>query len=105
VMPVFGIPAASLRAAPRSASGSDAEYYLRFTLLDAPMVLSKVTGILGKHGISIDRCRQYDHDGDAAPLLIVTHNTGRAVLDIALAEISALDVSLAQPVAIRIENV
>jgi len=105
VMPVFGIPAASLRAAPRSAAGSDAEYYLRFTLLDAPMVLSKVTGILGKHGISIDRCRQYDHDGDAAPLLIVTHNTGRAVLDTALAEISALDVSLAQPVAIRIENV
>ncbi|UPH71048.1 homoserine dehydrogenase [Abyssibius alkaniclasticus] len=104
-MPTFGIPAGELAGAPRSASGSDAEYYLRFALLDAPMVLSRVTGILGTHGVSIDRCRQYDHDGDTAPLLIVTHTTPRAVLDAALAEISALEACLAAPVAIRIENV
>ncbi len=49
--------------------------------------------------------RQVEHAGAEAPVLIVTHRTGRAALDRALAEIAGLDVCRAEPVAIRIEDV
>ncbi|HSF93298.1 MAG TPA: homoserine dehydrogenase [Paracoccaceae bacterium] len=105
VIPVFGIPAKKLRTVARSNSGADAEFYLRFSLADRPGVLARVATILGEHGISINRLRQYNHKGEAAPVLVVTHETGRSDLDAALAEISALETSLAAPVAIRIESV
>ncbi len=105
VMPVFGQPAAGLKKAARSGSGADAAYYLRCSLVDRPGALAAVATILGTHGISINRMRQYDHDGDAAPVVIVTHTTNRPKLDGAIAEISNSDVSVTAPVAIRIETV
>lgn len=105
VIPAFGQPAKNLAAAARSTLGADAEYYLRFTLADRPGVLARVATILGEHGISINRMRQYNHDGEAAPVLIVTHETARGDLDGALAEISSLATCLEEPVAIRIESV
>ena len=59
---------------------------------------------LGGAGISINRMRQVEHAAPVAPVLIVTHLTGRAALDRALTEIAALDVCRAEPVAIRIEE-
>ncbi len=44
------------------------------------------------------------NDGKTAPLVIVTHATSRAALNAALAEICALEASLAEPVALRIES-
>ena len=104
-MPAFGRPAAGLVAAPVSADGSEAAYYLRFGLVDSPGVLAQVAAALGRSGISINRMRQYEHSEAEAPVLIVTHRTGRAALDAALAEIAGLDVCRADPVAIRIEDV
>jgi len=105
VMPVFGRPATDLVAATVSADGSEAAYYLRFGLADSPGVLAKVAAALGSSGISINRMRQYEHSEAEAPVLIVTHRTGRAALDAALAEIGGLDACRAEPVAIRIEDV
>ncbi len=105
VIPAFGIPAKSLVAAKRSSSGANAAYYLRFSLSDRPGVLARVAAALGDHGISINRMRQYSHDTAVAPVLMVTHATARADLDAALASITAMDASLAAPVAIRIETV
>ncbi len=104
VMPVFGQPADTLARPNASSAGSDARYYLRFSLSDQPGVLAELASILGRHDVSINRMRQYDHDGQAAPLVIVTHATGRPALDLALAEISALSACLAAPVALRIES-
>jgi homoserine dehydrogenase len=104
VAPAFGRPAASLAAPGRPGPGADAPYYLRFALTDAPGTLAKVAAALGAAGISINRMRQVEHAGPEAPVLIVTHRTARAPLDGALAEIAALDVSRAEPVAIRIEE-
>ena len=104
VIPPFGRPAASLAAPAPAGSGSDAAYYLRFALADAPGVLARVAAALGDAGISINRMRQYEHATSEAPVLIVTHRTGRAALDAALATIARLDVCLAAPVAIRIEE-
>ncbi len=105
VIPVFGQPANTLTQAARSSVGADAAYYLRFTLDDQPGVLAVITAILGEHGISINRMRQYDHADNKAPVLIVTHKVARTTLDGALNVIDASDVSLAAPVAIRIETV
>ena len=49
--------------------------------------------------------RQYAHDGDAAPVLIVTHKITRAALDEALLAMDGTGVMTARPVAIRIEDI
>jgi len=104
VIPAFGQPAAGLVAATASSTGSNAAYYLRFSLKDAPGTLAKLATILGAHKVSINRMHQYGHDGKTAPLVIVTHKTPRQPLDAALAEICALSASNAEPVALRIES-
>ena len=101
----FGQPAVSLSTAPAAVASTPAPYYLRMTLLDRPGALSKVTKALGEAGISIHRMRQYDHDADNAPVLIVTHKTSRADLDVALAAMDKLDDVVGAPVALRIESV
>ncbi|GAA6187622.1 homoserine dehydrogenase [Litorivita sp. NS0012-18] len=101
----FGQPAASLSTAPAAVASTPAPYYLRMTLLDRPGALSKVTKALGEAGISIHRMRQYDHEADNAPVLIVTHKTSRADLDVALAAMDKLDDVVGAPVALRIESV
>lgn len=105
IIPVFGQPASGLTKPNSSSKGSDAAYYLRFSLQDQAGTLATLANILGNHGVSINRMHQYGHDGATAPLVIVTHKTSRRDLDIALAEISALSASLAAPVALRIETI
>jgi homoserine dehydrogenase len=104
-LPVFGQPATALIAAPRARSALPAPYYLRLMLQDKPGALAKVAASLGDEGVSIHRMRQYDHTGDAAPVLIVTHKTTRTQLDLALDAMSRLDVMTVEPVALRIEQV
>lgn len=104
-LPVFGQPATALIAAPRARSALPAPYYLRLMLQDKPGALAKVAAALGDEGVSIHRMRQYDHTGDAAPVLIVTHKTTRSQLDLALDAMSRLDVMTRAPVALRIEQV
>jgi len=104
-IPAFGAPAAGLDAAAVSTSGADASYYLRINLKDKPGTLAHVAEALGKSNVSIDRMRQIQHDGDEAPVLIVTHACARGDLDTALTAITALDVTLNAPVALRIETV
>ena len=104
-LPPFGVPARTMTTAPRSKTGAPAAYYLRLTLADRPGTLARIATILGDHQISIHRMRQYDHTGNAAPVLIVTHETARLRLDAALEAIAGSDVSLANPVALRIEAI
>lgn len=103
--PAMGLPAAQLVAAPRAGDASSAEFYLRLLLKDAPGVLAKVASALGEEGVSIRQMRQYDHDGEAAPLLIVTHSATRSAIDGAMGRIGAMEYSLEAPVALRIEHV
>ncbi len=104
IIPPFGQPASTLIPAGPPAQPSAAPYYLRLDLADAPGTLAKVATVLGENGISINRMRQYDHDTDLAPVLIVTHSCAPARLEDALEKIAALDVCSARPVAIRIES-
>ena len=104
-LPTFGVPAATLQAAPPASAASPARYYLRMELADKPGALAKVATVLGEAGISIDRMRQYDHPGANAPVLIVTHKTARPNLDQALSRLPETGVVDGAPVALRIEDV
>ncbi|ABD55915.1 homoserine dehydrogenase [Jannaschia sp. CCS1] len=104
-LPVFGQPAGGLTTAPPANSESPARFYLRMELVDKPGALAKVATALGENGISIDRMRQYDHDGTNAPVLIITHKSARPDLDAAIAALPATGVMAGTPVALRIEDV
>jgi len=104
-LPVFGQPAAGLHQAPAAAVSAAAPWYLRMTLLDKPGALAKIATVLGEAGISIDRMRQYSHDGANAPVLIVTHKASSDDIDHALTRFAGTGVLVGQPVALRIEEV
>ena len=86
-------------------SDLNAQYYLRFFALDRPGVLSKLSGVLGSHNISISSVIQKDRKmGGAVPLVIVTHNALERELRSAVAEIEKLDIIHDKPIYIRIEE-
>ncbi|MDP3959600.1 MAG: homoserine dehydrogenase, partial [Pseudorhodobacter sp.] len=103
--PTFGVPAASLAVPTPARTATPAPWYLRMTLLDKPGALAKIATALGEAGISIDRMRQYGHQGVQAPVLIVTHKATRDDVDTAMARFAATGVLVGEPVAIRIEEV
>ncbi len=80
-------------------------YYIRFSAIDRPGVLSKISGVLGDHNISILSVIQKDRKvGDAVPLVIVTHHARERELVAALTEIDEMDVIKDKTVYLRIEE-
>ena len=80
-------------------------YYLRFSALDRPGVLSTISGILGSCGISIKTAYQKGRKiNGSVPLVMLTHAAKEAAVTKALNEIASLDVVSARPVLIRIED-
>jgi homoserine dehydrogenase len=81
------------------------EFYVRFTALDSPGVLSRITGALGARGISIASVLQEErHESRAVPIVLTTHDVRQADLDTALAEIARLSEVVAPAQIIRIER-
>ncbi len=78
-------------------------YYFRVTALDKPGVLSTITGIFGKHGISIRSMMQQERDANE-PVFIVfrTHRATEGAIEKAIAEIDALEVCTVPTVKIRL---
>ena len=68
-------------------------YYLRFSVFDKPGVLSKISGVLGAHNISIESVIQKGRkEGGVVPLVITTHVALEKELRLAIEEIKKLDV-------------
>jgi homoserine dehydrogenase len=83
----------------------EAQYYFRFSAEDRPGVLSKVSGILGKHDISIQSVHQQGRDlVGAVPVVMITHEAKEAAVKEALAEIDGLGIVKDKTVLIRIED-
>lgn len=104
-IPTFGLPATQLARPVAAAVATPAAWYLRMTLLDKPGALAKIATALGEAGISIDRMRQYGHEGPNAPVLIVTHKATRDDVAHAMGMFAATGVLVGAPVALRIEEV
>jgi len=80
-------------------------YYFRFAALDRPGVLSKISGILGNHDISIQSMQQKGRKTDGSvPVVMVSHLAKEADVQRAMAEINDLDVVSEETVLIRIED-
>ncbi|MDR2067053.1 MAG: homoserine dehydrogenase [Endomicrobium sp.] len=87
------------------ASKSKASYYLRFSVLDKSGVLAKISGMLGKHKVSIASLSQPDISGnDYARIIIITHETCRENIEGALKQINATkSIVKSKTVKIKIE--
>jgi homoserine dehydrogenase len=105
-VPPLGMPWRALRRARvRPIGGLEAEYYLRFLVVDRPGVLGRIAGILGRHHISIASVIQKDRKrGTSVPIVIRTHDALEKNLMRALAEIGRLAVIRGKPVFVRIED-
>lgn len=80
-------------------------YYFRFSALDQPGVLSKISGILGEHNISIKSVHQKGRKTNGSvPLVMVTHLAKEADVKKALSQMTSLEAVSARPVLIRIED-
>jgi homoserine dehydrogenase len=80
-------------------------FYMRFSALDRPGVLSKISGILGKNGISIASVIQKGRRVDGAvPVVMMTHEAKEENVHRALREIDRLHVILGKTMVIRVEN-
>lgn len=78
-------------------------YYFRITAQDKPGVLSKISGILGQYGISIESVIQKSREKKGTvPIVIRTYEAEEAAVRKALEEIDALEVCAAKTVKIRI---
>ncbi len=83
----------------------EARYYLRFTVIDKPGVLARITTILGENDISISAVTQKErHPKNAVPVVVMTHLAREESVQRALKEIDSLDVVKDKTVMIRIEG-
>ncbi|MEW6676105.1 MAG: homoserine dehydrogenase [Nitrospirota bacterium] len=80
-------------------------YYFRFSALDRPGVLSKISGILGNYNISIASVIQKGRRiGEAVPVVILTHEAKEKDVRQAINEIDQLSVVMDKTVFIRVEG-
>jgi homoserine dehydrogenase len=80
-------------------------YYCRLMALDQPGVLSQISGIFGRHRISIAQMIQRGRkEGGSVPLVMMTHTALERDIQNALVEIKALSCVTENPVLIRMEG-
>ena len=80
-------------------------YYFRFAAADQPGVLSKISGILGDHNISLKSVHQKGRKTKGSvPIVMFTHLAKESEVKAALKEIYELSVVTDNPVLIRIED-
>lgn len=81
------------------------KYYFRFSALDKPGVLSKISGILGNYNISIAQVIQKGRKvGEAVPLVVLSHEAKERDVRQALEEIDRLKVVMGKTTFIRVER-
>lgn len=81
------------------------KYYIRFSAIDKPGVLAKISGILAKYGISIASVTQKRRRAaGVVPIIMMTHEALERDMAKALKEINALSAIRKKSVRIRIEG-
>ncbi len=81
-------------------------FYLRFTAIDRPGVLAKISKILGEHGISIKMALQKSMDVDGGvPVVMTTHPACKSTVQRAIEKIDRLDVILKPTFVCMIEEI
>jgi homoserine dehydrogenase len=78
--------------------------YLRFNVIDKPGVLHEISGIFGKHNISIASLIQHEID-NAAVLMLTTHEVKEGDLLQSIKELETLQSVQGKVVRMRVQNV
>jgi homoserine dehydrogenase len=80
-------------------------YYVRFSVVDRPGVLAKISAVFAAAKIGISSVIQPEgHEGESVPLIFMIHDAPNAAMCRALAKIAKLSVVKARPVMIRVES-
>ncbi len=79
-------------------------YYLRLYTEDSPGILSKISGVLGKHDISIASVIQKEVSEKYVPLIILTHDANESNMIKCIDEIESFDFVKDKVVFIRVED-
>ena len=80
-------------------------YYIRIMAVDKPGVLSKISGILARHEISIEAVIQKGRgEKGLVPIVMTTHEAKEEKVQKAIEEISNLEIVGGKPVLYRIER-
>ena len=80
-------------------------YYFRFSAVDRPGVLSRISGILGENNISIAAVIQKGRkQGGAVPVVMTTYKARELDVRRAIEDIDRLDVVMGKTMLIRIED-
>ena len=80
-------------------------YYIRFSAIDKPGVLAKISGILGKHKISIASVSQKARKAaKVVPIVMMTHEALERDMARALKEIDGLSMIKKRSVRMRVED-
>ena len=80
-------------------------YYVRFSVVDKPGVLAKISAIFAAAKIGISSVIQPEgHAGESVPLIFMIHDAPNAAMRKALAKISKLPAVKGKPVMFRVEN-
>jgi homoserine dehydrogenase len=83
----------------------ETKYYFRFSAVDRPGVLSKISGILGEKNISIATVIQKARkEGGAVPIVMTTYKAKEKNVRQALKKIDRLDIVLDKTILVRIED-
>ncbi len=80
-------------------------YYLRFSAIDKPGVMSRISGVLGKNNISISSVIQKGRKAaEAVPVVMMTHEAIERDVRSALDEINKMDCVAGPTMVIRVEE-
>ncbi|MBN1627901.1 MAG: homoserine dehydrogenase [Deltaproteobacteria bacterium] len=80
-------------------------YYFRFSAVDEPGVLSKISGVLGENNISISSVIQKGRgEKGAVPIVMLTHEAKEKDVIKALNEMAGLDILMDRTMMIRVEQ-
>jgi homoserine dehydrogenase len=81
------------------------KYYLRFSVVDKPGILAKITGALGENSISIESMIQTARKaGETVPIVIMTHEACEKDIRKALRNVEDLGITTEKTNLIRIED-
>ncbi len=80
------------------------QFYIRMIVKDSPGVLSKISGVLGDHNVSIYSVVQAKAQQNLAEIVIVTHSVVEKNMQNSLDEIKSLDIVNEISSIIRVEG-
>ncbi len=102
---VFNPWGAQRRVGTKPVSAISSRYYFRFSVIDRPGVLARISGVLGSNQVSISDVIQTERkSGNVVPLIMLTHDTDEKAVKQAIRRIQSLPVVKGRPQVLRIEN-